>query len=132
MFWNSFNFENKLTQWVKMMYQDRNSYVINNGFLTKSIALKKGVFQGCPISPYLFLLVTMTTALAIRENVNIKGIPIDNRLLEISLLQMIQSVFWMAPWIPLATYSILFVLAVKLILPNLMLSGLVLKKSFNF
>ena len=80
-----FNFGDKFTQWVKMMYHDRNSYVINNGFLTKSIAMQKGIFQGCPISPYLFLLVIETMALAIRQNVNIKGIPIDDRTLKISL-----------------------------------------------
>ena len=73
-----FNLGDKFTQRVKMMYLDRNSYVIKNWFLTKSISLKKGIFQGCPISPYLFLLVMETMTLAIRQNVNIKGIPIDD------------------------------------------------------
>ena len=47
--------------------------------------MKKGIFQGCPIFPYLFLLVIETMALAIRQIVNIKGTPIHDWELKISL-----------------------------------------------
>ena len=80
-----FNFGDKFIHWVKMMYFERKSYVINNGFLTPPISMSKGIFQGCPISPYLFLLVIETAALAIRQNKYVKGIPIENHDLKISL-----------------------------------------------
>ena len=48
--------------------------------------MERGVFQGCPISPYLFLLVIETMAIAIRQNYNIKGIPVEGKELKISLL----------------------------------------------
>ena len=80
-----FNIGDNFIHWVKMMYSERNSYVINNGFLSNPLAMNNGIFQGCPISPYLFLLVIETAALAIRQNKNIKGIPIEENDLKISL-----------------------------------------------
>ena len=49
----------------------------NYGNMTKPISMERGIFQGCPISPYLFLLVIMAMALAIRQNPDIKGIPVE-------------------------------------------------------
>ena len=40
--------------------------------------MKRGIFQGCPISPYLFLFVIEILALSIRQNDLIKGIPLPN------------------------------------------------------
>ena len=48
--------------------------------------MDRGIFQGCPISPYLFLLAIETMALAIRQNKDIKGIPVQDNELKISLL----------------------------------------------
>ena len=59
---------------------------MNNGFLTTGIDMNRGIFQGCPISPYLFLFVMETVALAIRQNDNIEGIPIADKELKISML----------------------------------------------
>ncbi len=80
-----FNFGDGFINWVKMLYSERKSYVNNNVFFTTPIAMNKGIFQGCPISPYLFLLVIETAAIAIRQNKNIKGIPVENHDLKISL-----------------------------------------------
>ena len=60
--------------------------MLNSGNLTTSIDMKRGIFQGCLISPYLFLLVIDTMALAIRQSGNIKGIPVEGNELKISLL----------------------------------------------
>ena len=59
---------------------------MNNGFLSKSISMEKGICQGCPISPYLFLCVMEVLAIAIRENPGIKGIGITNKELKVSML----------------------------------------------
>ena len=59
---------------------------MNYGNLTKPVHMQRGIFQGCPISPYLFLLVIECMALAIRQNSNIKGISVEDNDLKISLL----------------------------------------------
>ena len=81
-----FNFGETFIKWIRTIYFSRKSYVINNGFLTKPINMERGIFQGCPISPYLFLVVIETMALAIRQNDNIRGIPIHESQWKISLL----------------------------------------------
>ena len=51
--------------------------------------MDKGIFQGCPISPYLFLYSWFnieTMAIALPLNQNIRGIPIEEIELKISLL----------------------------------------------
>ena len=81
-----FNFGDKFVDWIKTLYSSRKSYVVNNGFFTKAVMMERGIFQGCPISPYLFLLVIETMALAVRQNNDIKGIPVEGKEVKISLL----------------------------------------------
>lgn len=83
---SKFNFSENFISWIKVLYAERKSYLINYGNLTNQIDMQRGIFQGCPISPYLFLLVIECMALAIRQNPNIKGIPVENTDLKISLL----------------------------------------------
>ena len=71
-----FNFSNEFIDWIKVFYSGRKSYVSNHGNLTRPLNMERGIFQGCPISPYLFLLVIESMALAIRQNPNIQGIPV--------------------------------------------------------
>ena len=73
-----FNFGTEFLKWVKIFYTDRKNYVINNGFLTDRISMQRGIFQGCPISPYLFLFVMEVASLAIKQNPSIKGIPVND------------------------------------------------------
>ena len=52
-----FGFGESFIQWIRVLYANASTNVLINGFLTENIALKSGVRQGCPLSPYLFLLV---------------------------------------------------------------------------
>ena len=74
----AFNFGPDLINWVKTLYRNIESCVINNGLTSDYITFARGVRQGDPLSPYLFLLVIETLAISIRKNTEIEGIKIGN------------------------------------------------------
>ena len=63
-----------------MLYNGINSCVINNGFFSQFFHLERGVRQGCPVSPYLYIVVAELLAIMIRKNKNIEGIDIEGTL----------------------------------------------------
>ena len=80
-----FNFGPDLIKWIKTFYNDIQSCVINNGLCSQYFNIGRGVRQGDPLSPYLFVTAVEILAIAIRNQENIKGISIDG--LETKLLQ---------------------------------------------
>ncbi len=79
----SFNFPQYIRQWIKVMYTDISSCVSNNGWASSFFSITRGVRQGCPLSPYLFILCAEILALAVRQNKNIKGFDIGGKLFKI-------------------------------------------------
>ena len=80
-----FNFGRDFLQWVKTFYNNIQSCVINNGVRSNFFTLERGVRQGDPLSPYLFIIAVETLAIAIRQKESIKGITIGTE--ETKLLQ---------------------------------------------
>ena len=70
--------------WVTLFYSDIESAVVNNGFVTKWFKPSKGVRQGCPLSPYLFVMSTEILSNKIRQNTDIKGITVFENEMKIS------------------------------------------------
>ena len=71
---NLFNFGTFLKQWVKTPYTNTESSVLHNGYTTDYFKLSRGVRQGCPLSPYLFILGVEILAAKVRQDCTIQGI----------------------------------------------------------
>ena len=81
----SFNFGPNLIRWTSIIYKDVQSAVMNGGYLTNYFNVSRGVRQGCPLSPYLFILAVELLAIKIRQDSNYRGILLpDGQELEIS------------------------------------------------
>lgn len=72
----SFGFGNRFVNWIRIFYNDIQSTVKCNGFLTKYFKIRNGIRQGCPISALLYVLSAEPLSLAIRNHGNIHGIQI--------------------------------------------------------
>ena len=72
--------------WVSLLYSSVNSAVIVNGHLTEAFPVSRGVRQGCPLSPLLYVLVAETMACRVRTDDHIDGFPLpcSNRRIKIS------------------------------------------------
>ena len=74
---SKFNFGDSLIKWIDMFYTNISSCIMNNGLTSSYFQLHRGVRQGDPLSPYLFILCAEILASSIRQNQQIKGIPLE-------------------------------------------------------
>ena len=79
-----FNFGPSTMNWIRLFYHNTESCILNNGWSSAFFKLGRGVRQGCPLSPYLFILCAEILAETIRKNENIKGITINEQEIKIS------------------------------------------------
>lgn len=90
---HAFGFGNKFIQTdkmfykgIKMFYKGINSSVILQNNTSRRFSINRGVRQGCPISPFLFLIVVELLAISIIKNPSLHGITLFNREIKISQL----------------------------------------------
>ena len=69
-----FNFGPNFISWIKTLYTNPIFRIKNNGWISKTCKMNRGIRQRCPISAMLYLFVAEILALNIRENDNIPGI----------------------------------------------------------
>ena len=81
---DAFNFGTSIKRWISTFYTNIESAVINNGFLTNWFKPSRGVRQGCPLSPFLFILSAELLANKIRQDTKIKGIKILENEIKLS------------------------------------------------
>ena len=71
-----FNFGENFRKWVSLFYKNVSSCTLNKGVTSGYFNLERGVRQGDPLSPYLFVLCVEILASKIRQDKAIKGINI--------------------------------------------------------
>ena len=67
-----------------MLYKNASSAVLNNGYTTGPFSLGRGVRQGDPLSPYLFIIALEILALKIRSDNQIQGLKIGRETVKLS------------------------------------------------
>ncbi|MCG7875526.1 MAG: reverse transcriptase domain-containing protein [Candidatus Thiodiazotropha endolucinida] len=82
---NHFNFGQNFINWVKLFYNDAKSCVSNNGYLSDFFPIQRGVRQGCPLSPYLFIICIELLSHIVTSTNDIKGIHITGHEFKKSL-----------------------------------------------
>ncbi len=80
-----FGFGDYFCRAIRTLYRNNNSAIKLKFGTSPRFNLSRGVRQGCPISPYLFLLASQFLALQISSS-NLQGITIDDRQIIISQL----------------------------------------------
>ena len=69
-----FGFGHKLITWVRLLYTSPLAAVRTNNNVSTYFELQRGTRQGCPLSPLLFAVAMEPLTLALRQNIDIKGI----------------------------------------------------------
>ena len=75
-----FEFGDSFIKWTKMIYNQPQACVTNNGYFTPWFQVSRSVKQGGPCSAYFFLILAEVLAIEIRKNPNIKGFMVNEIL----------------------------------------------------
>ena len=78
----AFGFDDNFVKWIRLLYTDISSSVIVNNFISESFSLERGVRQGCPLSPLLYVICLEPFANKIRNLDEIKGLKLPGSNLE--------------------------------------------------
>ena len=68
-----FGFGKDFVQWIKTLFKNSQSCVMNNGTSTGYFSVERGTRQGDPLSPYLFILTLEILFIRVRNDSSIKG-----------------------------------------------------------
>ena len=80
-------FSNIFINFIKILYKNNTSTIINNGFLSAPVQLQRGLRQGCPLSLPLYVVQEEVTTININQDESISGIKIPNKKQEIKVSQ---------------------------------------------
>ena len=72
----SMGFGPSFRAWIRLLYTEVHSAVVVNGYVTEPFPVTRGVRQGCPLSPLLYVLAMESLACAVRADPKIDGFPL--------------------------------------------------------
>lgn len=78
-----FNFGESFRKWIELLYTNISSCISNNGFTSRYFNVERGVRQGDPLSPYLFILAVEVMACKIKQDEAIEGIAINGQIVKL-------------------------------------------------
>lgn len=81
-----FNFGDNFITWVNILYTNPIFRIKNNGWVSKTCSMSRGIRQGCPISALLYSFVAEILSLKLKNHNQIKGIQLNNSSTEIKKL----------------------------------------------
>ena len=83
-----FNFGPQFINWIKLLYQDPVALIKNNGWFSNKVSIKRGIWQGCPVSALLFIMIVEILAIKLKKS-TYKGIrvKIGNKVKEMKISQ---------------------------------------------
>ena len=74
-----FGFGASLLKWVEIMNTDGHNHILQNGWIVGNIKLERGIRQGCPLSPLLFIIACELLSCRIRQSADINGFKIPGQ-----------------------------------------------------
>ena len=91
---NLFNFGESVRQWTSVFYTNVENAVLKNRIATNWFKPTRGVRQGCPLSPYLFILSAEILSSKIRQSKLVKGINIYGNEVKVNQFADDTNLFW--------------------------------------
>lgn len=73
---DKYNLGDTFISWINTLYASSESCILNRGFSSGWFKFQRGIRQGCPLSPFLFILAVERLADSIRADENIRGIDV--------------------------------------------------------
>ena len=80
---SSFNFGPDFINWIRLFYNNIQSAVVINGWTSSFFSPTRGVRQGCPLSPLLYVITIEVLAVCLRTSPKLRGITLPNSLEEL-------------------------------------------------
>ena len=80
-----FGFPPQFMQWIRVIQNNVQLRISNNGYYSAPINVVKGTAQGDSLSPFLFILMMETLAIHLRQNKRVQGIHFHDQEKIISL-----------------------------------------------
>ena len=80
-----YGFGKSIIEWIRILYKKPQCCMINNNFLSVFFNVEKGVRQGDPLSPIIFVLCIEYLALMLRQSKLYKGFATEKTCFKVSL-----------------------------------------------
>ena len=82
-----FNFGPSFIRWINTIYTLPEACIKNNGYLSESFSIHRGIRQGCPVSALIFVLCVEILGIEIRQHTGLKGFNLGNPVKQIKVIQ---------------------------------------------